>query len=66
MCLRFYSAVLEDSDQDSAIQLLMFLLPPCNSDTLQRLLRLLSTVAAHADDTFTKDGERVKKLHIPT
>ncbi|XP_040057268.2 rho GTPase-activating protein 6 isoform X2 [Gasterosteus aculeatus] len=51
--------LLEDSDQDSAIQLLMFLLPPCNSDTLQRLLRLLSTVAAHADDTFTKDGERI-------
>ncbi|XP_037345162.2 rho GTPase-activating protein 6-like isoform X1 [Pungitius pungitius] len=51
--------LLEDSDQDSAIQLLIFLLPPCNSDTLQRLLCLLSTVAAHADDTFTKDGERI-------
>ncbi|KAM8855900.1 rho GTPase-activating protein 6 isoform 3-T3 [Spinachia spinachia] len=51
--------LLEDSDQDAAVQLLMFLLPPCNSDTLQRLLCLLSTVAAHADDTFGHDGERI-------
>ncbi|XP_035532952.1 rho GTPase-activating protein 6 isoform X2 [Morone saxatilis] len=48
--------LLDCSDQESAIQLLIFLLPPCNSDTLQRLLCLLSTVAAHAQDRVDNQG----------
>ncbi|KAM7380468.1 hypothetical protein PAMP_003761 [Pampus punctatissimus] len=51
--------LLDYSDQESAIQLLMFLLPPCNCDTLQRLLCLLSTVAAHAEDTLDKEGHKM-------
>ncbi|KAM7407360.1 hypothetical protein PAMA_003198 [Pampus argenteus] len=51
--------LLDYSDQESAIQLLMFLLPPCNCDTLQRLLCLLSTVAAHAEDKLDKEGHEM-------
>uniref|UniRef100_A0A665TRM4 Rho GTPase activating protein 6 n=1 Tax=Echeneis naucrates TaxID=173247 RepID=A0A665TRM4_ECHNA len=49
--------LLDCSDQENAIQLLMFLLPPCNSDTLQHLLCLLSTVAAHAEDSLDSQGQ---------
>ncbi|KAK5861072.1 hypothetical protein PBY51_022493 [Eleginops maclovinus] len=51
--------LLDCSEQKSAIQLLMFLLPPCNSDTLQRLLCLLSTVAAHAERQRDNDGKEI-------
>ncbi|XP_068560923.1 rho GTPase-activating protein 6-like isoform X1 [Cebidichthys violaceus] len=51
--------LLDYADQESAIQLLIFLLPPCNSDTLQRLLCLLSTVAAHAEDSLDNDGQEI-------
>ncbi|XP_034549819.1 rho GTPase-activating protein 6-like isoform X2 [Notolabrus celidotus] len=51
--------LLDNSDQESAIQLLIFLLPPCNSDTLQRLLCLLSTVAAHAKDSLDNEGQEI-------
>uniref|UniRef100_A0A8C4P0E2 Rho GTPase activating protein 6 n=1 Tax=Dicentrarchus labrax TaxID=13489 RepID=A0A8C4P0E2_DICLA len=51
--------LLDCSDQQSAIQLLIFLLPPCNSDTLQRLLCLLSTVAAHAEDSMDNQGHEI-------
>ncbi|KAM9851399.1 rho GTPase-activating protein 6 [Aulostomus maculatus] len=51
--------LLDYSEQQSAIQLLMFLLPPCNCDTLQRLLCLLSSVAAHADDILDKSGHEI-------
>ncbi|XP_074515268.1 rho GTPase-activating protein 6 [Sebastes fasciatus] len=51
--------LLDYSEQESAIQLLIFLLPPCNSDTLQRLLCLLSTVAAHAEDSLDIDGQEI-------
>uniref|UniRef100_UPI0037E7CD62 rho GTPase-activating protein 6-like n=1 Tax=Semicossyphus pulcher TaxID=241346 RepID=UPI0037E7CD62 len=50
---------LDNSDQESAIQLLTFLLPPCNSDTLQRLLCLLSTVAAQAEDSLDNEGREI-------
>ncbi|CAG05902.1 unnamed protein product, partial [Tetraodon nigroviridis] len=49
---------LTRADQQRALQLLIFLLPPCNSDTLQRLLRMLSTVAEHADDSDC-EGQKV-------
>lgn len=51
--------LLDNSEQESAIQLLMFLLPPCSSDTLQRLLCLLSTVSAHAEDSLSCDGQQI-------
>lgn len=60
--LFFFSTVLDFSEQDGAIQLLLFMLPPCNSDTLQRLLDLLSTVSAHAEDSLDSEGRKVKKL----
>ncbi|XP_068185532.1 rho GTPase-activating protein 6-like isoform X2 [Antennarius striatus] len=50
---------LDYSEQESALQLLIFLLPPCNSDTLQRLLCLLSTVTAHAEDSVDNEGQEV-------
>uniref|UniRef100_A0A8D0CKB3 Rho GTPase activating protein 6 n=1 Tax=Scleropages formosus TaxID=113540 RepID=A0A8D0CKB3_SCLFO len=50
---------LSHEEQHGVLQLLIYLLPPCNSDTLQRLLRFLSTVAAHAPDAQGKDGQEV-------
>ncbi|XP_031438965.1 rho GTPase-activating protein 6 isoform X2 [Clupea harengus] len=51
--------LLEPEDQQICTQLLVYLLPPCNSDTLHRLLDFLSTVARHAHDTQDKDGQEV-------
>lgn len=58
-CGGFFPAALARADQEHALQLLIFLLPPCNSDTLQRLLRMLSMVAAHADDSVDCEGQKV-------
>lgn len=56
----FINTILLDySEQESAIQLLVFLLPPCNCDTLQRLLCLLSSVAAHAEDSLDEEGHEI-------
>ncbi|XP_037095081.1 rho GTPase-activating protein 6-like isoform X1 [Syngnathus acus] len=52
------TTLLERAEQQKAIQLLMFLLPPCNCDTLHRLLSLLSAVAAHADDMLDEEGHK--------
>ncbi|XP_048834315.1 rho GTPase-activating protein 6-like isoform X2 [Brienomyrus brachyistius] len=51
--------LLDPEEQQSALQLLIYLLPPCNCDTLHRLLHFLSTVAAHADDMHDKDGQEI-------
>ncbi|XP_075446368.1 rho GTPase-activating protein 6 isoform X2 [Ascaphus truei] len=48
---------LDTDEQRCTLQLLIYLLPPCNCDTLHRLLQFLSTVASHADDTIDKDGQ---------
>lgn len=50
---------LARADQEHALQLLIFLLPPCNGDTLQRLLHMLSRVAEHADDAIDCEGQKV-------
>ncbi|KAG9346314.1 hypothetical protein JZ751_006625 [Albula glossodonta] len=50
---------VHDEEQHSALQLLLSLLPPCNSDTLQRLLEFLSTVAARAHSTLNEDGQEI-------
>lgn len=44
------------------MQLLLYLLPPCNSDTLHRLLHFLSTVAAHAEDSHDREGQEVRTV----
>ncbi|XP_064825763.1 rho GTPase-activating protein 6-like isoform X2 [Oncorhynchus masou masou] len=51
--------LLDCKEQRSATQLLVYLLPACNSDTLHRLLQFLSTVANHAHDSQDKDGQEV-------
>ncbi|KAJ8378336.1 hypothetical protein AAFF_G00243560 [Aldrovandia affinis] len=51
--------LLDHEEQQASIQLLIYLLPPCNSDTLHRLLEFLSTVAAHADDAHDRDGQEI-------
>uniref|UniRef100_A0A8K9XA69 Rho GTPase activating protein 6 n=1 Tax=Oncorhynchus mykiss TaxID=8022 RepID=A0A8K9XA69_ONCMY len=51
--------LLDHPDQESTIQLLVYLLPPCNSDTLQRLLEFLATVTAHAEDSQDRDGHEI-------
>ncbi|XP_041115101.1 rho GTPase-activating protein 6-like isoform X3 [Polyodon spathula] len=56
----FINTVLMESDeQQNALQLLIYLLPPCNCDTLHRLLKFLSTVASHAEDNYDKDGQEI-------
>lgn len=51
--------MLEPEEQLGTLQLLIYLLPPCNCDTLHRLLQFLSIVARHADDNVSKDGQEV-------
>ncbi|XP_067300820.1 rho GTPase-activating protein 6 isoform X2 [Pseudorasbora parva] len=52
-------ASLEKPHQHTALQLLICLLPACNSDTLQCLLHFLSEVANHAQDSRDADGKEV-------
>lgn len=52
--------VLEPEEQLGTLQLLIYLLPPCNCDTLHRLLQFLSIVARHAEDNVSKDGQEVR------
>ncbi|KAK7909457.1 hypothetical protein WMY93_014141 [Mugilogobius chulae] len=54
-----YANVLRGSEQIDFLQLLLFLLPPCNSDTLLRLLSLLHTVQSHAQDCVSPNGEQI-------
>ncbi|XP_047227575.1 rho GTPase-activating protein 6-like isoform X2 [Girardinichthys multiradiatus] len=54
-----HTMLLDYSEQQSAIQLLIFLLPPCNSDTLQRILSLLSTVSSQAEDSLGTEGQKI-------
>lgn len=51
--------VSELDEQHGVTQLLVHLLPACNSDTLYRLLQFLSTVTDHAHDRLDKDGQEV-------
>ncbi|XP_061571438.1 rho GTPase-activating protein 6-like isoform X2 [Cololabis saira] len=56
----FISTTSLDSDeQQSVTQLLIYLLPACNSDTLHRLLEFLSTVAGRAQDQQDKEGHEI-------
>uniref|UniRef100_UPI00398F27AB rho GTPase-activating protein 6 isoform X2 n=1 Tax=Pristiophorus japonicus TaxID=55135 RepID=UPI00398F27AB len=51
--------LLEQDEQLTALQLLIYLLPPCNCDTLHRLMEFLAMVANHAEDNMDKDGQEV-------
>ncbi|KAM9455106.1 rho GTPase-activating protein 6 isoform 1-T1 [Clarias gariepinus] len=53
------TTLLDAEDQQLVTQLLVYLLPPCNSDTLQRLLEFLHIVAQHAQNSYDKDGQEV-------
>ncbi|XP_036379040.1 rho GTPase-activating protein 6-like [Megalops cyprinoides] len=59
-----YSAFLHannlmGAEQLSYLQHLLYLLPPCNCDTLLRLLTLLHTVQSHAHDDIGPDNQEV-------
>ncbi|XP_051878272.1 rho GTPase-activating protein 6-like [Pristis pectinata] len=58
---------MNQKKQFSTLQLLIYLLPPCNCDTLFRLLELLSKVASHAHDSVGEDGQEVtgNKMTVP-
>nr|XP_046237946.1 rho GTPase-activating protein 6-like isoform X2 [Scatophagus argus] len=53
------TTLLDPDEQHNATQLLVYLLPACNSDTLHRLLEFLSTVTDHAHDRQDKDGQEI-------
>ncbi|XP_041925498.1 rho GTPase-activating protein 36 isoform X1 [Alosa sapidissima] len=54
-----HANMLRGADQLSYLQQLLYLLPPCNCDTLLRLLTLLHTVQEHAQDTTGPDQQEV-------
>ncbi|XP_066475741.1 rho GTPase-activating protein 6 isoform X2 [Tiliqua scincoides] len=63
--------LLESHEQLSSLQLLIYLLPPCNCDTLHRLLQFLATVASHAEDRIDQDnreipGNKMTSLNLAT
>ncbi|XP_069022469.1 rho GTPase-activating protein 6-like isoform X1 [Embiotoca jacksoni] len=65
------TTLLDSDEQQSVMQLLVYLLPACNSDTLHRLLEFLSTVADHAHDQQDKDrqeitGNKMTSLNLAT
>ncbi|XP_064319573.1 rho GTPase-activating protein 36 [Phalacrocorax carbo] len=53
------TASMEGPAQLATLQLLLFLLPPCHSDTLHRLLRFLGEVARHAESSWGPDGQEI-------
>ncbi|KFQ72134.1 Rho GTPase-activating protein 6, partial [Phaethon lepturus] len=58
------TASMEGPEQLAALQLLLFLLPPCHSDTLHRLLRFLSEGARHAESSWGPDGIPGNKMTV--
>lgn len=53
---------MEGPAQLETLQLLLFLLPPCHSDTLLRLLRFLAEVARHAESSWDPQGRQVRLI----
>ncbi|XP_066189947.1 rho GTPase-activating protein 36 [Sylvia atricapilla] len=53
------TATMEGPAQLDTLQLLLFLLPPCHSDTLLRLLRFLAEVARHAESSWDPQGREI-------
>lgn len=52
--------MLRGADQLQYLQHLLYLLPPCNCDTLLRLLSLLHTVQSFAQDSIGTNDEEVR------
>lgn len=53
------TATLKPQDQVSALQLLVYLMPPCHSDTLERLLKALHKITENCEDSIGTDGQLV-------
>nr|XP_004654024.1 rho GTPase-activating protein 36 isoform X2 [Jaculus jaculus] len=53
------TATLKPQDQVSALQLLVYLMPPCHSDTLERLLQALHKITEYCEDSIGIDGQLV-------
>ncbi|XP_075395378.1 rho GTPase-activating protein 36 isoform X2 [Tenrec ecaudatus] len=53
------TATLKPQDQLSALQLLVYLMPPCHSDTLERLLKALHKITENCEESIDIDGELV-------
>ncbi|CAH6780279.1 Arhgap36 [Phodopus roborovskii] len=53
------TATLKPQDQVSALQLLVYLMPPCHSDTLERLLKALHKITENCEDSIGVDGQVV-------
>ncbi|KAK3567657.1 hypothetical protein QTP86_020399, partial [Hemibagrus guttatus] len=58
-CAFLHANNLWGSDQLTYLQQLLYLLPPCNCDTLLRLLSLLHTVQEHAHDSVGPDQQEI-------
>ncbi|KAM8952839.1 rho GTPase-activating protein 6-like [Pelodytes ibericus] len=61
---KLYTAFIQTAGSDieealRTLQLLIYSLPPCNADTLFRILRLLHKVSLHEHDTVGTEGEQV-------
>ncbi|XP_042566383.1 LOW QUALITY PROTEIN: rho GTPase-activating protein 36 [Clupea harengus] len=54
-----HANTLRGPDQLNYLQQLLYLLPPCNCDTLLRLLTLLHTVQEHAQDITGPDQQEI-------
>ncbi|KAG7330312.1 hypothetical protein KOW79_006534 [Hemibagrus wyckioides] len=58
-CAFLHANNLWGADQLAYLQQLLYLLPPCNCDTLLRLLSLLHTVQEHAHDSVGPDQQEI-------
>ncbi|KAM4714369.1 rho GTPase-activating protein 36 isoform 2-T3 [Anableps anableps] len=54
-----HANLLRGADQLQYLQHLLYLLPPCNCDTLLRLLSMLQTVQSYAQDTIGTNDEEI-------
>ncbi|KAK2862853.1 hypothetical protein Q5P01_002386 [Channa striata] len=54
-----HANLLRGADQLHYLQFLIYLLPPCNCDTLLRLLSLLHTVQSYAQDSIGTNDEEI-------
>ncbi|XP_063794596.1 rho GTPase-activating protein 6-like [Pseudophryne corroboree] len=54
-----HTAGMDIEEQLCTLQQLIFALPPCNADTLLRILQLLYKVALYEKDTINPTGEQV-------
>ncbi|XP_070785816.1 rho GTPase-activating protein 36 [Enoplosus armatus] len=54
-----HANLLRGADQLQYLQHLLYLLPPCNCDTLLRLLSLLHTVQSYAQDSVGTNDEEI-------